>query len=77
MSPRCVSHVTHAQMAHMTATRMPSATTSATSVIPCTAVSANQAMLATASSVEKTLTWMGGPMRTLSVWPMPLTTVKR
>lgn len=45
-SSRSASHEIHAQMEHMTATRMPNAITSATSVTPCIAVNVNQAMLA-------------------------------
>lgn len=76
-SSRSASHVIHAQMEHMTATRMPNAITLATLVTPCIAVNVNQAMLAMASSVEKIRTWMDGQMRTWFVLPMLLTTVKK
>lgn len=76
-SSRSASHVIHAQMEHMTATRMPNAITLATLVTPCIAVNVNQAMLAMASSVERIRTWMDGQMRTWFVLPMLLTTVKK
>lgn len=47
-SSRSASHVIHAQMEHMTATRMPNAITLATLVTPCIAVNVSQAMLAMA-----------------------------
>lgn len=74
---RCANPATPAQMGHMTATRTPSVTTWATTVTPCTAVSASLAMLATASSVGRTRTLTAGQMRTWCVWPMQLTTAKR
>lgn len=47
-SSRSASHVIHARMEHMIATRMPNAITLATSVTQCIVVNVNQAMLAMA-----------------------------
>lgn len=74
---RCASHETPARMGHMTATRMPSATTWATTVTPCTAVSASLATQAMASSVERTRTSTAGLTRAWCAWPTQLTTAER
>lgn len=73
---RCASPVTPAQMGRMTVTRMPSATTSATTATRCTAASVSLVTRAMASSVGRTRTWTAGPTRTWCAWPMQLTTAK-
>lgn len=74
---RCVRPVIPASMEATTATRTPAVTTWGTLPIPCTAASANRAMLATATSAERTQIWMDGPMLTWFVWRMLPTTAKR
>lgn len=74
---RCAHHVIRASMEAMTATKMPAVTTLDTLLIPCFAVNASLAMLAMATSVEKTQIWMDGPMLTWSAWRTPPITAKR
>lgn len=74
---RCVHPVIPAWMEVTTATKTPAATTSATSQTPCSVASASLALPETDTSVEKTQTWMDGPMLTWCVWRTPPTTVKR
>lgn len=56
---------------------MPSVSTSVTSVTQCTSVSVGLVMLEMDSCVERTLTWTGGPIKTLCVALMPLITARR
>lgn len=64
---RCVNQRTHARRRHTTATSMLNASTLATLVTPCTSVSVGLVTLEMASSVERTQTWMDGPIKTLCV----------
>lgn len=74
---RCVNQRTHARTRHTTVTNMLNAFTSVTSVTPCTSASVGLVMLEMASFVEKTQTWMVGPIRTLCVVQMPHITARR
>lgn len=74
---RCVNQRTHARTRPTTVTNMLNAFTSVTSVTPCTSVSVGPVTLEMASFVEKTQTWMAGPIRTLCVVLTPHITARR
>lgn len=74
---RCANQRTHARTRPTTVTNMLNAFTSVTSVTPCTSVSVGLVTLEMASFVEKTQTWMAGPIRTLCVVLTPHITARR
>lgn len=74
---RYANQRTHAKTRPTTVTNTLNASTSTTSVTQCTNASVVLATLEMALSVEKTQTWMGGPIRTLCVVPTLLITARR
>lgn len=74
---RSVSQKIHARTRPTTVTNMLSVSTSVTSVTQCTSASVGLVMLEMVSCVERTPTWMAGPIKTLCVALMLLITARR